>query len=76
MSINPNAHSIAELDLLRWGIAMAKGGVPKEWVLNCLGLRAFTKHVADRRPMRRAAVRRSDPASSRRGPPVHQSSSC
>src|SRR5215204_4693680 len=29
MSINPDAHSIQELDLTRWGVLMArKGGVP------------------------------------------------
>jgi histidinol phosphatase-like PHP family hydrolase len=34
-SINPDAHSVAELDLMRWGVAVArKGGVPKERVLN------------------------------------------
>ena len=37
MSINPDAHSTAELDLTHWGVEMArKGGVPKERVLNCL----------------------------------------
>jgi DNA polymerase (family X) len=35
MSINPDAHSIAEIDLTRWGVAMArKGGVPPGRVLN------------------------------------------
>jgi DNA polymerase (family 10) len=35
MSINPDAHSIAEIDLMRWGVAMArKGGVPPGRVLN------------------------------------------
>lgn len=34
-SINPDAHSVAELDLMRWGVAIdRKGGVPKERVLN------------------------------------------
>lgn len=34
-SINPDAHSIAELDLMRWGLAMArKGGVSADRVLN------------------------------------------
>jgi DNA polymerase (family 10) len=37
LSINPDAHSIAELDLMRWGLMMArKGSVPKERVLNCM----------------------------------------
>jgi DNA polymerase (family 10) len=37
MSINPDAHSIRELELVKWGVAMArKGGVPKGRVLNSL----------------------------------------
>jgi DNA polymerase (family 10) len=36
MSINPDAHTIAEIDLTHWGVEMArKGGVPKNRVLNC-----------------------------------------
>jgi DNA polymerase (family X) len=36
-SINPDAHSTTEIDLERWGVAMArKGGLAKENVLNCL----------------------------------------
>jgi histidinol phosphatase-like PHP family hydrolase len=39
-SINPDAHSVAELDLMRSGVTVArKGGVPKERVLNALDLR-------------------------------------
>ena len=49
-SINPDAHSVAELDLTRWGVAMArKGGVPRERVLNCLDRRAFAKFLDRRR---------------------------
>lgn len=37
LSINPDAHSVDELTLTRWGVLVArKGGVPKERVLNCL----------------------------------------
>jgi DNA polymerase (family 10) len=37
LSINPDAHSVEELTLTRWGVMVArKGGVPKERVLNCL----------------------------------------
>jgi DNA polymerase (family 10) len=37
LSINPDAHSVAELDLMRWGLTMArKGSVSKERVLNCM----------------------------------------
>ena len=52
-SINPDAHSVAELDLTRWGVAMArKGGVPRERVLNCLDRRAFAKFLDRRRGAR------------------------
>jgi DNA polymerase (family 10) len=37
LSINPDAHSVDELALTRWGVLIArKGGVPKERILNCL----------------------------------------
>lgn len=36
LSINPDAHATEELDLVRWGVMVArKGGVPPERVLNC-----------------------------------------
>jgi DNA polymerase (family 10) len=48
-SINPDAHSIAEIGLLRWGVKVArKGSVPAERVLNALSLRAFENYL-DRR---------------------------
>jgi DNA polymerase (family X) len=56
MSINPDAHSTAEIGLIHWGVVMArKGGVPKERVLNCLELPAF----ADFLTRRRRKIRRS-----------------
>ena len=49
-SINPDAHSISELDLTRWGVAMArKGGVPADRVLNCRNLRQLTRYLRKRR---------------------------
>jgi DNA polymerase (family 10) len=49
ISINPDAHSIAEIDLTHWGVNMArKGGVPKERVLNRLGLGRFQAHLEHR----------------------------
>jgi DNA polymerase (family 10) len=49
-SINPDAHSIAELDLMRWGVAMArKGGISADRVLNTLDLRRFSKWLAGHR---------------------------
>jgi hypothetical protein len=39
MSINPDAHSIAGLDHMHWGVGMArKGGVPADRVLNAMTL--------------------------------------
>ena len=38
-SVNPDAHSTAEIDLTKWGVAMArKGGVSPDRVLNALDL--------------------------------------
>jgi hypothetical protein len=49
-SINPDAHSIAELGLMRWGLAMArKGGIGPDRVLNASDLRRFSQWLADRR---------------------------
>jgi hypothetical protein len=49
-SINPDAHSIAELDLMRWGLAMArKGGVSADHVVNARNLRSFSQWLEERR---------------------------
>jgi DNA polymerase (family X) len=53
LSINPDAHSIDELDLVKWGVAIArKGGVPKHKVLNTLGLREMLAHLKLRKQPR------------------------
>lgn len=50
LSINPDAHSTAELDLTHWGVMMArKGGVPRERILNCLELPALARFLERRR---------------------------
>jgi DNA polymerase (family 10) len=55
LSINPDAHSIAELDLTRWGLAVArKGGVPKERVLNAMDLNAMQGFLKARRAARKS----------------------
>jgi DNA polymerase (family 10) len=49
-SINPDAHSTEEIDNIRWGVLMArKGAVPKDRVLNALGLDAFRRHLEKRK---------------------------
>jgi DNA polymerase (family X) len=59
MSINPDAHSTAEIDLTHWGVEMArKGGVPQDRVLNCLELTAFTQYLAERRRKAKSTARR------------------
>ncbi|MGD0091583.1 MAG: helix-hairpin-helix domain-containing protein [Planctomycetota bacterium] len=50
LSINPDAHSIPELGVVRWGVAVArKGGVPKERILNCMELGEITRWFEARR---------------------------
>ena len=49
-SINPNAHSISEIDLVRWGVALArKGGLTPDKILNCFDVKSFTAWVDDRK---------------------------
>jgi DNA polymerase (family 10) len=50
MSINPDAHSIRELDHMHWGVEMArKGGVPPDRVLNAMSLPQIQQHLRRRR---------------------------
>jgi DNA polymerase (family 10) len=50
MSINPDAHSIPELDHMHWGVQMArKGGVPAKRVLNAMPLPEILRHFKTRR---------------------------
>jgi DNA polymerase (family 10) len=49
-SINPDAHSIPELDHMHWGVEMArKGGVPAERVLNAMNLAEIQQYLKRRR---------------------------
>jgi DNA polymerase (family 10) len=50
LSINPDAHSIRELSLMRWGVRLArKGGVPKERVLNAMSRARLLQHLKKRK---------------------------
>jgi DNA polymerase (family X) len=50
LSINPDAHSIRELDHMHWGVEMArKGGVPADRVLNAMSLTQLMRHLKRRR---------------------------
>ena len=57
LSINPDAHSIPELDHMHWGVLMArKGGVPADRVLNAMTLAEITRYLRHkRRSLARAA---------------------
>jgi DNA polymerase (family X) len=49
-SINPDAHSIRELDHMHWGVEMArKGGVPADRVLNAMTLPKLLRYLSQRR---------------------------
>jgi hypothetical protein len=58
-SVNPDAHSIRELDHMHWGVEMArKGGVPPDRVLNAMTLPQLLRHLQrKRRIAERASVR-------------------
>jgi DNA polymerase (family 10) len=50
LSINPDAHSIPELDHMHWGVEMArKGGVPADRVLNAMALPEITRYLRQKR---------------------------
>jgi DNA polymerase (family X) len=50
LSINPDAHSIPELDHMHWGVKMArKGGVSADRVLNAMPLGEFMRHLKRKR---------------------------
>ncbi|WP_050382962.1 DNA polymerase/3'-5' exonuclease PolX [Bradyrhizobium pachyrhizi] len=57
LSINPDAHSIPELDHMHWGVEMArKGGVPADRILNAMRLPEITRYLRQkRRSLARAA---------------------
>ncbi|MFB6451368.1 PHP domain-containing protein [Bradyrhizobium tunisiense] len=57
LSINPDAHSIPELDHMHWGVEMArKGGVPADRVLNAMPLPEIARYLRQkRRSLARAA---------------------
>lgn len=59
MSINPDAHSIRELDHMHWGVEMArKGGVPPDRVLNAMTLPEITRYLRQKRRSVVPAARR------------------
>ncbi|MEY9418032.1 histidinol phosphatase-like PHP family hydrolase [Bradyrhizobium japonicum] len=57
LSINPDAHSMPELDHIHWGVQMArKGGVTADRVLNAMTLPEITRYLLQkRRSLARAA---------------------
>jgi DNA polymerase (family X) len=62
-SINPDAHSIRELDHMHWGVEMArKGGVPPDRVLNAMPLPELLVHLAKRKATAAKGTRRRAPS--------------
>lgn len=62
-SINPDAHSIRELDHMHWGVEMArKGGVPPDRVLNAMPLQKMLEYLTKRRRALKSQKRKGDPA--------------
>jgi DNA polymerase (family 10) len=58
-SINPDAHSIRDLDHMHWGVEMArKGGVPPDRVLNAMPLVKILAHLAKRKAAAAKGTRR------------------
>jgi DNA polymerase (family 10) len=52
-SINPDAHSLSELDHVRWGVLQArKGWIPPDRVLNTMTLDEIMNHLRARRARR------------------------
>ncbi|HEY3323984.1 MAG TPA: PHP domain-containing protein [Planctomycetota bacterium] len=50
LAINPDAHSRAELEVVHWGVLMArKGAVPRGRILNCMELPAIAEFFAKRK---------------------------
>lgn len=67
LSINPDAHSIAELDHMHWGVEMArKGGVPAERVLNAMPLADIERYLRHRRRSFARAAWRPGPSTKAR----------
>jgi DNA polymerase (family 10) len=57
LSIDPDAHSMTELRLVQWGVAIArKGMVQKRQVLSCFTRPELLAHLAKRK---RARARRA-----------------
>jgi len=57
-SINPDAHSTSEIDLVRWGVKLArKGGLTCDRALNCLDLDTFGGFLATRHQLARLAAK-------------------
>jgi DNA polymerase (family 10) len=51
ISIDPDAHSIAEIDNIRWGVAAArKGGLTKSMTWNSLPLKEIEKWLKNKKP--------------------------
>ncbi len=51
ISVNPDAHSISEIDNIRWGVSAArKGGLTKEMTWNAMPLNSLLKWLKNKKP--------------------------
>jgi DNA polymerase (family 10) len=62
-SVNPDAHSVAEIDMMSYGVTMArKGGLPASRIINCMELADlkawFAKRRAHAKPARKRPARK------------------
>jgi DNA polymerase (family 10) len=50
ISVNPDAHSIGEIDNIHWGVESArKGGLTREMTWNAMGLKKVEKWLSEKR---------------------------
>jgi len=62
ISINPDAHSIGEIDNIKWGVSAArKGGLTKDMTWNAMGLRGIERWLNKRRKNKMIAAKGEGP---------------
>ena len=62
-SIDPDAHSTSEIDLVRWGVGIArKGALSPGNILSCRDLKSFTAGLNNRKQRSARSVRARAPS--------------
>ncbi len=58
ISINPDAHSITEIDNIRWGVSAArKGGLTKEMTWNAMSLTQVENYLAAKSKIKKKKIK-------------------